>query len=95
MGHYINPESMTKEMWLIAHGVRQPDAPPWDETLENIPVVLVDNGAFTAAAVAYSKDELTYFSRPDPRAKMWYMVPRARILEQLPQLEKRLTISAA
>ena len=43
---------------------------------DNVLICLVDNGMFTAAAVAYSRSEALAFADPyDGRYKMWYMVP--------------------
>jgi len=38
------------------------------------PVCLVDNGAFTAAAVCYDERELEAFKRDDGRRKAWFQV---------------------
>ena len=76
MGYYINPPTMTKEAWLVGHGKHVPNAPEKFRDGDQIVVCLVDNGPFTAAAVAYSQDELEYFKHPsDGRYKMWFMVP--------------------
>lgn len=44
---------------------------------DRMAVVLVDNGGFTAAGIAFSPSELAAFSRPDLRRKLWFMVPIA------------------
>ena len=74
MGFYVNPPYMSKEIWLEAYPVVDPQATGFiagDELL----VCLVDNGPFTAAAVAVDKIEYDTFLRPDGRTKVWYKVP--------------------
>lgn len=84
MGRYVNPRGMTKEQWLEENG----------EALDYIPtsyvkgndgelaVCLVDNGGFTAAAVAVDQRELEAFQHPtDLRPKLWYYVPRDKLAE--------------
>ena len=64
MGFYVNPPYMSKETWLDAYPVVDPQATGFiygDELL----VCLVDNGPFTAAAVAINKTEYDCFMRPE------------------------------
>ena len=78
MGMYINPiDGKTKHRWLADNGklLEHPPKKISDLPKEHLPVVLVDNGPFTAAGVAYCDDELQVFSDPiDPRKKLWYSV---------------------
>ena len=57
--------------------------PPVDMKLssEHLPVCLVDNGLFTAAAVAYNTNEMLEFLRADGRAKRWFLVPLDELLD--------------
>ena len=83
MGCYINPPDMTKEQWLEENASELP--PPPDSLEKFIDkyesgkqpfyiVCLVDNGYFTAAAVAFDKDELMAFANTtDLRPKKWYV----------------------
>lgn len=77
MGAYVNPPraiAPTKEAWLNEHGLVTND-PKITET--ELPVCLVDNGAFTAAGIAYSESELRAFQLPQhTRRKVWYQVKR-------------------
>jgi hypothetical protein len=77
LGYYINPPDMTKEQFLATHG--RPlgrETISWDNAAE-LPVCLVDNGPFTAAAIAYSPEEFQAFNRADDyRPKQWFMVPK-------------------
>lgn len=84
MGYYINCNGMSKEQWLEENGIEIDNAPlthiDFDGTQTVMAVCLVDNGIFTAAAIAYSQRELECFSdRSDRRPKMWYWVPRDRL----------------
>ena len=76
MGIYINPKNESKEQWLESvsepttlNKLREADY----KTL--FPVVWVDNGHFTAAAVADSPKELHRFvDFPDSRPMKYYLV---------------------
>jgi len=76
MGCYINPTNgQTKEQWLAEHS----DGPSTTGKAGIIvndyyPVCLVDNGAFTAAAVCYNNREIETFKRDDGRRKAWFQV---------------------
>lgn len=65
MGIYINPKTTSKEVWLQEHAIA---GVPNYSTI--FPVVLVDNGAFTAAAVCDTKEEFIRFMKDDGRAKL-------------------------
>jgi len=86
MGYYVNPEEVTKEEWLVKN------ATPLTEMLlvdwqavrdENmLPVVLINNGAFTAAGIAFSKSELEAFTSPDDyRPKKYYKASTEKLKE--------------
>lgn len=78
MGIYINPQNgSSKESWLQTNGTRLASAPSTGYNFKSgkMPVCLMDNGMFTAAAaVAYSDGEISEFSRADGRPKSWYEV---------------------
>lgn len=84
MGFYINPKDGTsKEQWLDTHGKRIP-RPDKHREGSSIAICLVDNGAFTAAAIAYNQRELEAFQYPgDYRRKQWWHVPEASLAEFL------------
>lgn len=68
MGVYIDPKTGTKENWLKGHAIPWSSDKPWSETPEgHLPVFLVDNGSFTAAAIAYSEQEFNYFAEDRTR----------------------------
>lgn len=83
MGYYINPNDRTKEQWLRENG--EEVSPMLAKELaaangSHMPVVLINNGAFTAAGIAYDADELMAFTSPgDPRPKTFYSVPREKL----------------
>jgi hypothetical protein len=86
VGYYINPKQCSKEYWLESFGTRitEHDAKAHSATRGNTLVVcLVDNGAFTAAGIAYDDRERDAFSRPDGRHKVWYLVNRDVLKEWL------------
>lgn len=78
MGMYVNPPTMSKEDWLKANGVPT-GSNPGAITETQVPVCLVNNGLFSAAAVAYNDRELAEFSRPDGRPKSWYNVTKVKL----------------
>ena len=84
MGFYVNPKGMTKEMWILQYGraVRKEELKITDDEM---PVILVDNGPFTAVGIAYSQDELSVFLREDGRSKMFYMCKREDLESFLPE----------
>ena len=65
MGCYMNPEGMTKEEWLIAHGEATGRPAKFDERPGFLPVCLMRNPMFSAAGIAYTQGELRAFSEPD------------------------------
>lgn len=75
MGYYINPPDMSKEKWLnkFANFVgpidEDEEIPKWEDIAKDdvLPVILVDNGRFTAAGVAYSEQEYKAFTDPDDK----------------------------
>jgi len=86
MGYYINPsDGSEKEAWLEEHAVfiTKYEAKDFDfETSPDLlPVCLVDNGAFTAAAIAYDAMERDRFIEPDHRPKIWYLVKKELVKE--------------
>lgn len=82
MGEYVNPDNKSKEDFLAKNGT-QIDAGSLAGLLndsDNVGVCLVDNGKFTAAAVAYNMREVTEFTREDDyRPRKFYSVPRAAL----------------
>jgi len=77
MGYYINPFDMTKERFLQIYGTTLNPEHEFDFSASTLPVCLVDNGPFTAAAIAYNKNEMDAFKQPDDyRPKKWYEVSR-------------------
>ncbi len=75
MGIYLNPPTCSKEDWLKENADEQAPqfAPAWptDETI--LPICLVDNGSFTAAAICYDEREMAAFNTVrDTRRKQWF-----------------------
>ena len=81
MGYYVNLKEKPKETWLRENGERVWTAIwPTDNNLAL--VCLVFNGAWTAAAICYSKDEMNAFRDPlDTRYKIWYHIKKTLLLE--------------
>lgn len=86
MGYYINAVE-GKEAFLQKHGVRYEGIPSNHREGGNVVVCLVDNGAFTAAAIAYDPRELEAFKYADGRRRQWWLLP-IEIAERFMQGEK-------
>jgi len=78
MGFYVNPQDETKESFLSREGIIVPSNHKitWNNIPTGyLPVVLVDNGFFTAAGIAYCEDELNVFTDlRDTRPRQVFMV---------------------
>lgn len=84
MGYYVNPPGESKESFLRREGLRVPNDRKitWDSVPKGfLPVVLLDNGPFTAAGIAYCESELNVFTRlDDPRSRQVFMVKIDKLL---------------
>lgn len=82
MGYYVNPPDESKESFLSRNGIPISVGLKWaDLPKGSLPVVLVHNGPFTAAAIAYSEAELKVFSDPsDRRQKKYFVVKVEKLL---------------
>jgi hypothetical protein len=89
MGYCINPENESKESFLQREGTETRPEFPQDPDLAL--ECLVNNGPFTAAAIAYSYRELEVFIDPaDQRTKYWFTVPKSvvqAVLDKQPPYE--------
>jgi len=81
MGYYVNPKNETKEQFLNKHGIRFSGT--WKDVPEDsLPVILIDNGIFTAAGIAYQESEFKVFTDPfDSRPKEVFIVPIEKLKE--------------
>lgn len=80
MGCYVNPRGVSKEEFIYTFGCLI-DANEAAITPTHLPVCLVNNGPFTAAAVGYSQSEIETFQREDGRPKLWFMMKRSDLYE--------------
>lgn len=77
MGYYVNVEN--KEDWLTNHArLKLANAPAWEDCPNDcFIIVLIDNGPFTAAFIAYDKREYEEMTLPsDNRPKTFYFIPK-------------------
>lgn len=80
MGCYINPTVRSKEEFLFTFGklIDPKDAIDVYHEEGYLPVCLVNNGTFTAAAVGYDKREIQCFldahKNGDNRPQTWFKV---------------------
>lgn len=89
MGYYVNPPQRTKEAWLaeFARATLGETPPAWaDIPPDCLAVVMVDNGMFTAAAIAVDEQAYKQYTAPTKRKRLWYLVPTTRLLEVEPLL---------
>lgn len=89
MGVYLNPAQETKEVFLKREGEKVSlDFAAKEYNLIRgqgmMPVVLVNNPHFSAAAVAYKQDEMIVFADiNDHRPKQCYLVETEKLLKNL------------
>lgn len=82
MGAYINPPNETKDEFLQREGTRifYADAFAHEDFTDKLLVVLVNNGSFTAAAIAFdAKEKEAFLSPDDPRICKTYVVERSKL----------------
>lgn len=80
---YVDPKGISKEEYLVDVSIKIHDANTHSiadikqfKLEECLPVVMVDNGPFTAAVIAETQDDLDFFLAPnDLRPKKVYWVP--------------------
>ena len=90
MGLYVNPTTQSKEDWVRSNARsmhRTGDAVTGTRYGEiigsgRVPLVLVDNGMFTALGVLYSQREAEDFAREDGRPKLFITVDRAALASE-------------
>lgn len=81
MGIYINtvPDSTEEKLkWLAENATKLDKLPLVIENKNQLPIVMIDNGAFIALAVANTQAELHYFMEHDdpirdPRPKQYFI----------------------
>jgi len=85
MGIYVNPIEGTKEDWLSIFAESLKELPSWKDIQKGfLPVCLIDNRIFTAAAVAYDEDEYTVLrnvAADDDRPRTWFMAKENDLVE--------------
>ena len=91
MGAYINPKDCSKEEFLLnnAREVSKEVVEFFDFEVQKdlMPVVLIDNGYFTAAGIAFSASERDVFLKEDGRPKKYYLAEINDLLEVSEELE--------
>ncbi len=90
MGAYVNSPHDSKEEWLRKNWRSRAGSEPSFEHRPSgtLPVCVVDNGLFTAAAICFSETEFKAFMDPDdPRPKSWCYVDVELLKTVSPELE--------
>lgn len=87
MGYYIETDSPhNKADWLFRNANASSTPQP-----NHIPVVVMDNGYFEAAGIAFDKSELDAFTDPsDHRPKTTVYVPRDEVVRLCPFVASKL-----
>lgn len=89
MGCYVDPQNETKEDFLEREG-REVESDYISKNYKmikekgDLPVVLCDNGPFTAAGVAYTEREFERFVRYDNRPKRFFIVSVEKLKDVSP-----------
>lgn len=86
---------MTKEEWLYKNAIQvdcdlnDGKRPEYSEVSGDgmLPVVLVNNGPFTAAAITYSENEYREFTRPDDDRPRQMFIAEIDKLKQVSNLK--------
>ena len=95
MGMYVNPVKETKEYFLKKNGIMiesnvnnltmetKPIEYKWSDVPEGyLPVVLVDNGSFTAAGIGYCEKEYKAFTKySESRPAVVFIVENIKLEE--------------
>lgn len=98
MGCYLDPDNESKEAYLEREG-REVESDYISNNYKDIkqkgslPVVLVDNGNFTAAGIAYTEREFERFVRYDNRPKRFFIVSIERLSKDVPIVKEYLKIA--
>jgi len=92
MGYYIETgELKLKYLWIEQYmkgKILPKDQILTNKSNDNVPVVVVSNGPFEAAGIAYSEREWEAFNLPDDfRPKKYLLVPKEEIVKQNPKHE--------
>lgn len=92
MGYYIEvPENKRKAKQLVdLHSAKIEPGPFFDPTGERVGICVVENPMFDAAAIAFSESEMQVFAEPDGRRRTWLSLPREKVIELCPNVEKFL-----
>lgn len=88
MGAYVNPENMSKEDWLNKNAAEFLAPIAWNLIIKGyLPIVLLQNPGFSAAAIAFSPEEYSVFTNPDDlRPKRYFYA----IIEKLHSVSPEL-----
>ena len=92
MGYYIQVPMHHAKAGQLAHqhgAELLSRAPEFSQVPEDkLVICVVDNGAFEAAAIAYSEAELKAFKYPDGRPKQWLLMDREKVYTLCPALKE-------
>lgn len=92
MGYYINPEDRSKESWLKEYAKQVHKNDLNNLKSGEVAVILMDNGAFTAAGIAFCQQELEAFTSPtDHRLKQFFIASKQDIIDVCPPIEEVFT----
>jgi hypothetical protein len=82
MGFYVNPTNEEKEFFLDREGLEVPEADWENIPKDSVPVILINNGMFSAAGIAYDEDEYEVFTnKEDRRPKKIFIVKKSKLKE--------------
>jgi len=93
MGFYIETNShKNKAEWLIANAKAVEYNYPMPGNEKYIPVIVINNGVFEAAGIAFNPLELDAFtlSMNDTRPRRYLLIPRSEIIRLKPSVEEHL-----
>lgn len=93
MGYYIEtlaPRFKANQLMEL-HGAKLEPGPFFDPSRVKIPICVVQNGPFDAAAVGFSQDEVDAFCGQDGRPRTWLSLSKEKVIELCPTVADELT----
>lgn len=93
MGYYIETETNKGKLEILVarYGAIRLTGKPTEVNPEFVPVCVIDNGPFEAAAICYNKQEAEQFNQKhDPRKREWCLLSRLNAETLCPRVKGKI-----
>ncbi len=89
MGYYIETDkSINKAAWLLKNANASYWGDPPKVPAGKVPICVVDNGFFEAAAICFNEQEYKEFNSPyDGRPKKWLLIDISEAIKHCPHVK--------